>query len=54
MKPPDLVDGLSVPLAAEDDHEIVDLDRGVGVEAAGARPTADRMPAPSHWGDKRF
>lgn len=54
MKPPDLVDGLSVPLAAEDDHEVVDLDRGVGVEAAGAGPTADRMPAPSHWGDKRF
>ena len=54
VKPPDLVDGLSVPLAAEDDHEVVDLDRGVGVEAAGAGPTADRMPAPSHWADKRF
>ena len=50
MKPPDLVDCLSVPLAAEDDHEVVDLYGRVGVKAARAGPTADRMPAPSHWG----
>ena len=54
MKPPDLVDSLAVPLAPEDDHEVVDLDSGVGVKAAWAGPTADRMPAPSHWGDQDF
>ena len=54
VKSPDLVDSLPIPLAAEDDHEVVDLDSGVGVKAARAGPTADRMPAPSHWGDKIF
>ena len=48
VKSPDLVDSLSIPLATEDDHEVVDLDSGVGVKAARAGPTADRMPAASH------
>ena len=48
VKSPDLVDSLTVSLAPEDDHDIIDLDGGVRVEAAWSRPTADRVPAPGH------
>ena len=48
MELPEFVERLSLPLPAEEDHGVNELDGGVGVEAPGPRLTPDWSPHPGY------
>ena len=48
MKLPELVQSLSLPLPAEEDHGVDELDGGVRVKKAGTRLAAHRSPHSGH------